>query len=70
MRFTCSVSHRNLDEDSGKVLDEFVGPGLQLMEQSIQIEGEQFNLIVPKSSDSVIDFYINSGTVNHHFQGS
>ena len=49
------------EEDAGQALDEYIGPGLQLMRQDIEIEQQAFSLIVPRSSDAVIDFYINSG---------
>lgn len=48
-------------EDAGIVLDDYIGPGLQLMEQSLEIDGRTIKLIVPRSSDAVLDYYINAG---------
>ena len=46
------------EEDAGIVLDEYIGPGLQLMEQSLGIAERTIKLIVPRSSDAVLNFYI------------
>ena len=47
------------------MLDEFIGPGLQLMEQTVELEGGQvLTLVVPRSSDAVMDYYINAGNAH------
>jgi len=51
------------EEDTGRPLDEFIGPGLQLMEQTLDLDGRELKLIVPRSSDAVMDFYIDAGTL-------
>lgn len=48
------------EEDSGRALDEYIGPGLQLMEQILDLDGRELKLIVPRSSDAVMDFYIDA----------
>lgn len=48
-------------EDAGRPLEEYIGPGLQLMEQTLEIEGNGIKLIVPRSSDAVMDYYIDAG---------
>ena len=50
----CSV------EDAGRPLDEYIGPGLQLMEQDLEMAGNNIKLIVPRSSDAVMDYYIDA----------
>ena len=47
------------------MLDEFIGPGLQLMEQKVELEdGQVLTLVVPRSSDAVMDYYINAGNAH------
>ena len=46
------------EEDAGRPLNEFIGPGLQLMEQTLDLDGRELKLIVPRSSDDVMDYYI------------
>ena len=43
------------------MLDAYIGPGLQLMEQSLDLDGREMTLVVPRSSDAVIDMYLNAG---------
>lgn len=65
LRLPCCVNNNYVapssDEDAGRPLDEYVGPGLQLMEQKLELSGHSINLIVPRSSDAVIDYYIDAG---------
>lgn len=55
------------EEDAGRVLDEYFGPNLQLMEQTLELEDRTLKLIVPRSSDAVMDFYINEGLLRDLF---
>jgi hypothetical protein len=55
------------EEDSGRALDEYIGPGLQLMEQILDLDGRELKLIVPRSSDAVMDFYIDAGSLSRAF---